>query len=98
MGLFWKRTTSKAALWSVLLTIPISMLFKTLLPEIAFIDRMMLTFLILIIVAVAVSLTEKYEYEAKFETKKVEEKSPLVFNVGSIVIITLIAVFYLVFR
>ena len=97
MGLFWKRTTSKAALWSVLLTIPISILFKILLPEIAFLDRMMLTFLILIIVAVVVSSTEKYEHEEKFETKEVEEKSPLVFNVGSIVVITLIAVFYLVF-
>jgi len=98
MGLFWKRTTSMAALWAVLLTIPISILFKTLLPEIAFLNRMMLTFLILIMVTVAVSLTEKFQYQAKFDTKEVDEKSAVVFNVGSIVIITLIAVFYLVFN
>ncbi|NJC28027.1 sodium:solute symporter family transporter [Neolewinella antarctica] len=45
-GMFYRRGTSKAALAVVLLSVPMSMAFKFLMPELPFLDRMALLFLI----------------------------------------------------
>ncbi len=97
LGLFWKRTTSTAALWTVLLTIPLSLLFKIILPETAFLNRMLLTFLILMAVAIAISLNKRYEYRADIDIAQVESRSSVIFNIGALTISVLIAVFYIIF-
>ncbi|MCK5700713.1 MAG: sodium/glucose cotransporter, partial [Cyclobacteriaceae bacterium] len=97
LGLFWKRTTSTAALWSVLLTIPISVVFKLVFPELAFLDRMMLTFLILIIVAIWISLNDNYVFEVNIGEDSIGARSSTIFNIGALVILVLISVFYIVF-
>lgn len=96
-GLFWKGATSKAALWSVLLTIPVSIIFKVVFPDIAFLNRMMLTFLILLTVTVVISLRDKTKSGSEVGIARIEGKPSMIFNIGSIVLVTLIAVFYLVF-
>ena len=62
-GLFWKRTTSLAALLGALLTIPVSTLLKFLpywsngaFPDFPFLDRMTITFVLIIIVMIVTSL------------------------------------------
>ncbi len=45
-GMFYRRGTARAALVVVILSIPLSMLFKLLMPELPFLDRMALIFLI----------------------------------------------------
>ena len=45
-GMFYSRGTSKAALAVVLLSVPLSILFKFLMPDLPFLDRMALIFLI----------------------------------------------------
>lgn len=45
-GMFYRRGTAKAALVVVILSIPLSMLFKTLMPNLPFLDRMALIFLL----------------------------------------------------
>ena len=97
LGLFWKKMTSKAALWTVLLTIPISVVFKMFFQNIAFLDRMMLTFLILLVVAISTSLNEQYVYKSTGEEKDTGQKSSLIFNIGALLISALIAVFYIIF-
>ena len=97
LGLFWKRTTSNAALWSVLLTIPISFFFKMILPDTAFLDRMLLTFIILLAVAIAISLHERYVYKSNFDGDAMSTKSSVIFNFGALIISALIAVFYIIF-
>jgi len=97
LGLFWKRTTSSAALWTVLLTIPFSILFKLTLPDLAFLDRMMLTFLILMAVAIAISLRERYVYKPYYEGDSLSSGSSAIFNIGALIITGLIAVFYILF-
>ncbi|MCK5208465.1 MAG: sodium/solute symporter [Cyclobacteriaceae bacterium] len=97
LGLFWKRTTSTAALWSVLLTIPISVVFKLVFPELAFLDRMMLTFLILIVVAIWISLNDNYVFEVNIREDSIGARSSTIFNIGALVILVLISVFYIVF-
>lgn len=58
-GMFWKRATANAALITALLTIPLSTLFKFWLPEIPFLNRMGIVFIVLAIVMVAISLLDK---------------------------------------
>jgi SSS family solute:Na+ symporter len=45
-GMFYRRGTSKAALVVILLGVPLSLFFKFILPDLAFLDRMALMFLI----------------------------------------------------
>jgi solute:Na+ symporter, SSS family len=63
LGLFWKRTTSAAALAGTLLTIPVSTLLKFLpqwtdgrFPDYPFLDRMTITFALIIFVMVVMSV------------------------------------------
>ncbi len=58
LGMFWKRTTSTAALVAALLTIPLSTGFKFWLEEIPFLDRMGIIFLILVAVIVGLTLLD----------------------------------------
>ncbi|MFY0624879.1 MAG: sodium/solute symporter [Reichenbachiella sp.] len=59
MGLFWKQMTSKAALWTTIITIPIGIAIKLMLPEIPFIMRMGYVFMILCAVASIISFVDK---------------------------------------
>ncbi|MBV6647913.1 MAG: sodium/solute symporter [Cyclobacteriaceae bacterium] len=59
MGLFWKQITSKAALWTAVVTIPLGILIKLALPEIPFILRMGYVFIILCTIASVISFLDK---------------------------------------
>ncbi|MBU2884810.1 hypothetical protein KO507_03410, partial [Gilvimarinus agarilyticus] len=59
MGLFWKQMTSKAALWTTIITIPIGIIIKLSMPEIPFIMRMGYVFMILCTVASVISFLDK---------------------------------------
>ncbi len=58
-GLFWRQATSKAALWTALLTIPLGIAFKVLNPEMPFILRIGYVFIILSFVMIGVSLSDR---------------------------------------
>jgi solute:Na+ symporter, SSS family len=67
LGLFWRRTTSAAALAGTLLTIPVSTLLKFLpqwtngsFPDYPFLDRMTITFVLIIVVMVTMSLAKPH--------------------------------------
>ncbi len=95
LGIFWDRMTSKAALWVVLLTIPLSVVLKFFMPFIAFLNRMTITFLLLFVIAIIISLKDNKIYVVKITT--VEQKNSVVFDIGTIIIVALIAAFYIVF-
>ncbi len=59
MGLFWKQATSRAALWTAILTIPLGILIKYQFPDLPFILRMGYVFIILTFVASIISITDK---------------------------------------
>jgi len=70
LGFFWKKTTSKAALTSAILTIPLSTVLKFLpmwtnglVPDLPFMDRMTLVFIILVVLMIVISLADKKGYE-----------------------------------
>lgn len=54
-GMFYRRGTSKAALVVILLGVPLSLFFKFILPDLGFLDRMALMFLISSALMIAVS-------------------------------------------
>ena len=57
-GMFWKRTTANAALAVVIAAIPLSLGFKLLFPDLPFIDRMGITFLLCALLLIVISLLE----------------------------------------
>jgi SSS family solute:Na+ symporter len=58
-GLFWRKASSKAALWTALLTIPLGLLMKTFFPEMPFVLRIGYVFILLSFVMVGLSLLDK---------------------------------------
>jgi SSS family solute:Na+ symporter len=58
MGLFWKQITSRAAFWTAIITIPMGIFIKAVLPDIPFILRMGYVFIILCAVASVISFTD----------------------------------------
>jgi solute:Na+ symporter, SSS family len=64
MGLLWKRATNRAALWTTIITLPMGILMKVLLPDLPFIIRMGYVCMILITSAVVLSLTDPHQVPA----------------------------------
>ena len=58
-GLFWKKASSNAALWTALLTIPLGMAMKVAFPGMPFVLRIGYVFIILSFVMVGLSLMDK---------------------------------------
>ncbi len=82
-GMFWKRTTANAAFIVVLISIPLSTAFKLLLPELPFIDRMGISFLICAVMLIVISIMEHKEQKVVVSDKK--------FRFGLILAIAVIA-------
>ena len=59
LGLLWKRASSLAAVWSAIITIPLGILFKVMLPDVAFQFRAGYIFIILVTFFIIVSLIDK---------------------------------------
>jgi SSS family solute:Na+ symporter len=99
LGLFWKKTSSTAALSVILLTIPISVLFKYFIPELGFLNRMSLTFIALLLIALILSIKNKtIEKSLQILSRNdISFKTSIIFNIGSLIIISLTTVFYIVF-
>lgn len=64
MGLLWKRATNRAALWTTIITLPLGILMKVLLPDLPFIIRMGYVCMILISTALVLTLTDKHQKPA----------------------------------
>lgn len=109
LGLFWKKTTNKAAIWGALSSIPIAMTLKVgskgwvngtplevFFPNLPWMDQMGLTALLTMAVIVVVSLLQNNGAEdpkAIHLTKGVFNTSPL-FNIGAFTTLILLTVIY----
>lgn len=99
LGLFYKKTTTKAATIGVLASIPIALLLKFLPLEMPFLDQMMYTFILTVAVIVGVSLASSdYDDDPKaiILTKDMFKTSPA-FKIGSYVIMIITVVLYAIF-
>lgn len=98
MGIFWKKTTSDAALIAVLLAIPLSVFFKFVTPDMPFMDRMGLCFIILVVQMILVS----HFVPTKSPIKSISISPSLFktnrfFNTMSAIVIILVALIYTLF-
>jgi SSS family solute:Na+ symporter len=97
-GVFWKKTTSGAALTAAILTIPLSAVLAFAFPDLPFIDRMGVVFLILATLMIVISLVQSGKdqpnsIELSFDLFKTSRK----FNVGALLIVGILAALYIVY-
>jgi len=106
LGLFWKKTTSGAALFGTILTIPLSATLKFLpdwtgglFPVYPFLDRMFITFWIVLFLMIIISLLTLANVKRKeilpFEKSMLDVKPSFV--IGSILILGILAALYTVY-
>lgn len=102
LGLFWKRTTSAAAVTSAVLTIPLSILFKFLpnlihIEPMPFLNRMMWVFVICVALMIAVSLIWPKGENKAIEANRAMYKVNTSFIICSVIILGLLSALYIVF-
>jgi len=98
-GVFWKKTTSNAALVGASLSIPLSVVLKVVFPALPFIDRMGWVFLVLAALMIIISLVEG---KGKDHPKSIDITKDLFhtstgFKIGAILIVGIIAALYTIF-
>ena len=97
-GLFWKRTTSNSVLIASAVSIPVSALLKYLCPQLPFLDRIGIVFLIISAIIIVVSLMEsKKNHPGAIELKKELFKTDWVFKWFSIGIVLILCLLYYIF-
>lgn len=70
LGLLWKRASSRAAVWTAILTIPMGVLFKVFFPDVPFQFRAGNIFIILVTFFIYVSYYDKNYVKAEEISKK----------------------------
>ncbi|WP_200975816.1 sodium/sugar symporter [Echinicola sp. 20G] len=98
-GFFWKKTTSNAALTAAVLTIPLSAAFKFITPNLPFIDRMGVVFLVLSVLIIIISLVEGKGSDSQKAIKVDKElfATSTSFKIGAVLICGILAALYTVF-
>ena len=95
MGIFWKPTTSLAALAMALGSAVLSIVFKLLWPELPFIDRVGLVFLLCIALGVVVSKLQGAEaHPDAIAYEDVDTKTSSGFNIAALGVVLMLAALY----
>lgn len=98
MGLFWRRASANAALWAVILSIPLSILIKFLMPDFPFMDRMGIVFLVSLVIIFLISIMENKGFDEKgIQLEKGIFQTSLAFNIIAITTVCILAVIYAAF-
>ncbi|MCL2291328.1 MAG: sodium/sugar symporter [Bacteroidetes bacterium] len=98
-GFFYKRATSNGALAAALSTFVFSLLFKLILPEIPFLDRMGYVFLICCFVIWFFALIENKKTDVKtLVFDKNMFKTSTGFKIGALIIVVITIILYTIFR
>jgi SSS family solute:Na+ symporter len=99
MGLFWKKSTSKAAIIGVIASIPVALLLKTPAVDLTWMDQMFYTLLItmLIIAMVSMSTTGEEDHKKAIRLSAETFKTDAKFNICAYCIIVVLAVLYAIF-
>lgn len=99
LGLFWKKTTTRGAIWGAILSIPIALFLKLDFIQLPFLDQMLYTFLLSVVIIGMVSLTTSGvddDSHAITLTSKMF-KTDSVFNIGAYIVLLILALLYTVF-
>ncbi len=99
MGLFWKKTTNKAAIYGVVLSILVALALKSAAVDLPWMDQMFYTMLITMAIIFGVSLTTSEDVDDPKGiplTAKTFKTGP-VFNISAYIILIILVVLYTVF-
>ncbi len=98
-GVFWKKTTSNAALIGAGLSIPLSVVLKWAFPLLPFLDRMGVVFLVIAGLMIVVSLVEGKgkDHPNSIEITADLFKTSTAFKIGALIITGITAALYIVF-
>jgi SSS family solute:Na+ symporter len=100
-GLFWKKTTSNAALAAAIASVPVSILIDQLFRTMPFLDQMGLVFLLLSALVIVYSLYEnkqrKIVPDYTISTEKEIFVTDIIFNVSATAIVFVLAAIYIIF-
>ncbi|UJH92666.1 sodium/solute symporter [Antarcticibacterium sp. 1MA-6-2] len=99
LGLFWKKTTSNAAFFGIIISLPASIFLKFVFPAMPFLDKMLCAFLFTSFFMVVWSLLEgrMKTYPKAINVDKRMFKTDRVFNMVSIGIFIMLLALYIVF-
>lgn len=100
LGIFWKKTTARAAWIAVLITLPVPLLLKWLFPAMPFLDNMVVSFAIISLQMILTSIygnrrgKEKPEWELPAGIFRNNDPVFIWASVGIMVILTLLYMFF----
>lgn len=95
LGMFWKKTTANGGLVAAVGSFVFSLVLRQLWPELPFIDRVGLVFILCVVLAIIISLAEKKGVsENAVDLNNIEFKTTSGFNVASIAVVCLLIAFY----
>ncbi|MEW6997772.1 sodium/sugar symporter [Colwelliaceae bacterium BS250] len=95
LGMFWKKTTANAGLVAAVGSAVFSFALKMLWPELPFMDRVGLVFVLCMVLAVVVSLLEKKgEHENAVDLSGVDFSTSKGFNISTVAVILILIAFY----
>ncbi|RAV29876.1 sodium/sugar symporter [Sinomicrobium soli] len=108
LGLFWKKTTSRAAIIGVLVSIPIALYFKIgpsgwidspLFVKLPFMNQMMITWILTMLIMIVVSYAESKgkDHPKAITISKSLFKTGPAFNIGGFAILLIVAMLYALF-
>ncbi|MEL6447752.1 MAG: sodium/sugar symporter [Pseudomonadota bacterium] len=95
LGFFWPKTTSNGALATALGSAVLSLAFKLAWPDLPFIDRVGLVFVLCILVGIGVSAIEGAEsHPDAIDYETVDTRTTTGFNIGALAILAMLAALY----
>ncbi|AWL13041.1 Sodium/glucose cotransporter [Saliniradius amylolyticus] len=95
LGMFWQRATAIGALVAALGSALLSLAFKLLWPELPFMDRVGLVFVLCLILGVVMSLLDSSESKVSEPSAPVSFHTHFGFNLSSLAVCLIVGVFYL---
>ena len=96
LGLFWSRTTATAALLAAIASAVLSLTFKLFWPELPFMDRVGLVFLLCIAIGVLWSLVRPQVQTGYVDPAGVSFSTQGSFNVSALLVTLILCFFYTV--
>ena len=95
LGMFWKKTTSSGALAAAIGSAVLSFAFKMLWPELPFIDRVGIVFLLCVLIAVVISVMQgNCDQEGSVELHDVEFATSNGFNLSASTVALILVALY----
>ena len=95
LGMFWDRTTSAGALTAAIASAALSLIFKLVMPEVPFMNRVGYVFLACLAIAIVISLLQPRRTAAlRVDLKNIDYSTSGGFNLAALVVIVILTFLY----